>query len=99
VNAFLGPGDGAIVEAATYPHTKNFMTVTGATVRVTPLDDEGMDVEALAGQLEMMRADGLRPKLIYSIPTFHAPTGTVMPLRRREQLVALAQQWQVMVLE
>jgi len=35
VNAFLGPGDGAIVESATYPHTKRFMNVTGATVRVT----------------------------------------------------------------
>ena len=99
VSAFLGPGDGAIVEAATYPHTKNFMNVTGATVRTTPLDDEGMDVDALTDTLESLRADGLRPKMIYTIPTFHAPTGTVMPLRRREQLVAIAQKWQVMVLE
>jgi 2-aminoadipate transaminase len=99
VTAFLGPGDGAIVESATYPHTKNFMNMTGATVRTTPLDDEGMDVDALTGTLEALRADGLRPKMIYTIPTFHAPTGTVMPLHRREQLVSIAQQWQVMVLE
>ena len=99
VRAFLGPGDGAIVESATYPHTKNFMHATGATVRTVPLDEEGMNVDALTGQLEALRADGLRPKMIYTIPTFHAPTGTVLPLRRREQLVAIAQQWQVMVLE
>jgi len=99
VNAFLGPGDGAIVESATYPHTKRFMNVTGATVRVTALDEDGMDVDALAVQLEKLRSDGIRPKMIYTIPTFHAPTGTVMPLGRRKELVALAQQWQVMVLE
>jgi 2-aminoadipate transaminase len=99
VRAFLGPGDGAIVEAATYPHTRNFMTVAGATVRATPLDDDGMDIDALARRLERLRADGLRPKMIYTIPTFHAPTGTVMPLARRRELVALAREWQVMVLE
>src|SRR5690606_6370996 len=32
VNTFLGPGDGALVEAATYPHTKRFIVGTGATV-------------------------------------------------------------------
>jgi 2-aminoadipate transaminase len=99
VNAFLGPGDGAVVEAATYPHTKRYIAMTGATVRATPIDDHGMDVDKTAMQLERMRADGVRPKLIYTIPTFHAPTGTVMPRGRREELIALAKEWHVMLLE
>ena len=40
VNAFLGPGDGAVVEAATYPHTKRYIAMTGARVRSAALDDE-----------------------------------------------------------
>ena len=99
VNAFLGPGDGAVVEAATYPHTTHYMAMTGATVRTVPVDDQGMDVGRIEAQLDGLRADGLRPKMIYTIPTFHAPTGTVLPRKRREALVALARDQQVMVLE
>ncbi|CAB4754847.1 unannotated protein [freshwater metagenome] len=99
VNAFLGPGDGAVVESATYPHTKRYMAMTGAVVRSAALDDDGLDIGSVEEQLVRLRADGLRPKLIYTIPTFHAPTGTVMPLERRRALIALAAKWQVMVLE
>ncbi len=99
VNAFLGPGDGAIVEAATYPHTRRYMTMTGAEVRSVPLDAHGMDVSRLAAALDRLRADGLRPKLIYTIPTFHAPTGTVLSGPRREELVALASEQQLLVIE
>ena len=99
VNAFVGPGDGAVVEAATYPHTRNFLIAAGATLRTVPLDDQGMVVDALPEVLDAMQADGVRPKMIYTIPTFHAPTGTVLPRSRRERLVEIAQQRGVMVLE
>ena len=98
-NGFLGPGDGAVVEAVTYPHTRRFMAATGAILRTVAIDDEGMVVDDLASVLDHMRADGITPKLIYTIPTFHAPTGTVLSPRRRASLVALAAEQQVMVLE
>jgi 2-aminoadipate transaminase len=99
VNAFLGPGDGAVVEAATYPHTKRYIAMTGASVRSAALDDDGLDIDSVEAQLVQLRDEGVRPKLIYTIPTFHAPTGTVMPLARRRALVALAAKWEVIVLE
>lgn len=99
VNTFLGPGDGALVEAATYPHTKRFIVGTGATVRTVPMDDHGMVVDALEERLQALRDDGLRPKLLYTIPTFHAPTGTVLPLERRRQLLDVARRWRIVVLE
>jgi 2-aminoadipate transaminase len=99
VNAFLGPGDGAVVEAATYPHTRRFITMTGAVVRTAALDDDGLDVASVEAQLRWLRDHGAPPKLIYTIPTFHAPTGTVLPLERRRELVELAARWEVMLLE
>jgi 2-aminoadipate transaminase len=99
VNAFLDEGDGALVEEATYYHTKNFMVATGATVRTVPLDQHGMVVDALEPRLEKLHADGFRPKLIYTTPTFQSPTTTVLPLERRQQLMAIAKAWNMMVLE
>ncbi len=98
-NAFLGPGDGGIVEAATYPHTRRFMAATGATIHAAPIDEDGLVVDALPAILDRMRGDGVIPKLVYTIPTFHAPTGTVLSPRRRQALVALAAEQHFVVLE
>lgn len=99
VAAFLGPGDGAVVEAATYPHTRNFISATGARVETVPLDEHGMVVDALPACLQRLRDVGAEPKLVYTIPTFHAPTGTVLPYERRERLLEIAAEWRVVVLE
>jgi 2-aminoadipate transaminase len=99
VDTFLGEGDGAIVEAATYPHTRRFMLGTGAEVRTVPMDEHGMVVDRLETELVALRDAGVRPKLVYTIPTFHAPTGTVLPLERRQQLLDIARRWNVVVLE
>src|SRR4051794_22606244 len=68
--AFVGPGDGVIVEASTFPYPVQFLRATGATVTNVPLDEDGMDTDALEGRLRELRQAGVRPKLIYTIPTF-----------------------------
>jgi 2-aminoadipate transaminase len=99
INAHLGPGDGAIVEAATYPYTRRFMAATGAVVRTVPLDEHGMVVDALPDALAALRDQGAEPKMIATIPSFHSPTGTLLPRDRRERLLELADEWDVLVLE
>jgi 2-aminoadipate transaminase len=64
-----------------------------------PTDADGMDVDALERILIDLRRQGTRPKLIYTIPTFHNPTGATMPLGRRQQLVALAAEHGVLLVE
>ncbi len=59
-----------------------------------PLDDHGMDTEALDSTLARHPA-----RLVYTIPTFHNPTGVVLPQERREQLLASTSQHGVPVLE
>ena len=99
VRGLLGSGDGAVIEAATYRHLPNYLVAAGATVRTVPLDEHGMVVDRLDEALRTLRADGVHPKLIYTIPTFQAPTGTVLPLERRQRLLDVAREWGVTVLE
>lgn len=97
--AFLGPGDGAIVESATFPYMVGYMRATGARIATVPVDRDGMVVDAIDDRLHELREAGARPKMIYVIPTFHVPTGSTMPRERREKLVELAQRHQLIVME
>ena len=40
-----------------------------------------------------------RPKLIYTNPTFHNPTGTTLPIRARREVLSLAQRYRVPIVE
>jgi len=61
----------------------------------------GIDVDEGGIRLDMLENFILdnRPKLIYVMPTFQNPTGSVMPLHRRRQLLNLANHYQIPVLE
>ena len=49
--------------------------------------------------LERRLADGLRPKLVYSIPDHQNPAGVSLAVGRREQLVELARRYGFLVVE
>jgi len=97
--AFAEPGDGVIVEASSFPFMVGYLAATGAEVVPVPVDGDGLVVEAAAAALDDLEARGVRPKLIYTIPTFQVPTGTCMPLERRRRLVDLAARRNVVVVE
>ena len=71
----------------------------GAQLVTAPTDDQGLDVDALEQILRDLRARGVRPKFLYTIPTYHNPTGTLLPLERRRRLVALAAEYGLLVVE
>lgn len=83
--ALINPGDTFLVEARTYSGALNVLAASGARVVGIPGDDDGPDIDALAG-LERPRAKGL-----YAMPNSRNPTGTTMSLARREALVAWSQ--------
>lgn len=99
VNAYVGPGDGAVVEDPAYPYVRRFVTSAGGEIATVPVDAEGMVVDLLPSGLEALRRSGHHPKLISAIPTFHSPTGTVLSLDRRRRLLDIAADWGVIVLE
>ena len=99
MTAFLSPGDGVLVEAATFPYAMRFMEMRGADVRPVAIDQDGIDVDDLERQILALKADGIRPKLLYVIPTFQLPTCVVTTLDRRRRIIELAHQHEMIVLE
>ena len=87
-------GDAVVVEAPTYLGALRVFRAAGARLLAVPVDDNGMRVDLLESLL--MRQ---RPKLIYTLPTFHNPTGVTLAGERRRQLLALAARYQVAVVE
>jgi GntR family transcriptional regulator/MocR family aminotransferase len=90
----LRPGDVVLVESPTYSMTIDLFRSVEAHVLGVPVDEEGMMVENLESILQTAH-----PRLIYTIPTFHNPTGTSMSGSRRRRLIALADRYNVPVLE
>jgi DNA-binding transcriptional MocR family regulator len=90
----LDPGDPVVVEQPSFIGA--LQTFRGARARLigVPVDEHGMRVDVLESVLSRFR-----PKLIYTLPTFQNPSGAVMPLERRQRLLALARRHQVPVLE
>jgi len=88
------PGDTVIAEAPTYFGALQAFQAYGLRVLGVPVDQNGMEVE----QVEFLLAR-YRPRLIYTVPTYQNPTGTTMSLERRTELLALAQRYQVPIIE
>ncbi|HEY5990706.1 MAG TPA: PLP-dependent aminotransferase family protein [Streptosporangiaceae bacterium] len=93
--SMIDPGDGVVVEAPTYLGAIMAFRGYEADLRGVPMDAEGMRVGRLAGLL----ADGLRPKVLYTIPDYQNPTGLSMAADRRQALVELARHYGFLILE
>jgi 2-aminoadipate transaminase len=87
---FSAPGDTIIVEDPTYFLARQIFADRHLHVVGAHLDADGIDVDALGMQLADLRSAGTPARFIYTIPTFHNPTGLTLPTERREQLVQLA---------
>ena len=92
-------GDTVLVEEYSYQSAINRYRNMGATVEGMKLDGDGIVIEALAAQLAALKAKGVTPKFIYTIPTIQNPTATIMPLDRRLALIKLAREYNVAIFE
>jgi 2-aminoadipate transaminase len=98
-SAFVDVGDPILSEAPTFSGTLATIRRHGARVLDVPLDAEGMVTAVAREQLEKLRREGLRCKLIYTIVNFQNPAGPTMSRRRREELIALAHEYDTLILE
>lgn len=95
----LEPGDTVIVEQLTYGGMLTRLARKGVHVVGIPLDEHGLDTDALEVELEALAARSIRPKYVYIVPTLQNPTATVMPVHRRERLLALSHRFNVPIFE
>ena len=82
---FVEPGDRVVVEQPSYDRTLLLLGRSGAELVPVPLEEDGIDVDALEAAL----AEG-PVRLVHVIPNFHNPAGCTLSASKRERLVALA---------
>ncbi|MBS7529233.1 PLP-dependent aminotransferase family protein [Hazenella sp. IB182353] len=91
---FIGPGDVVIMESPTYPGAIDAFRSRGATILTVSLNEEGMQLDRL-----IQLFDRYTPKLIYTIPTAQNPTGVSSPLKKRRQLLEIAEIYHCLIVE
>jgi 2-aminoadipate transaminase len=96
---FLDPDDVVIAEAPTYPGAMRTVRAQGARVEAVPVDSEGLRPDALAQTVEALIRRGARPKLVYTIPNFHNPTGATLSLERRRAVLEIARRHRLLIVE
>jgi 2-aminoadipate transaminase len=75
LSTFVDPGDVVLAEGPTYPGAVPVFTKYQAKVVHIPMDDDGLKVDLLEERLDDLERQGVRPKLLYTIPNFQNPGG------------------------
>lgn len=88
-------GDVVICENPSFIGALNAFRSLGARLVGVPLNEEGMDVQALENALKSNPST----KIIYTIPSFHNPAGITSTLENRKAVYALAQKYDVLIIE
>src|SRR2546427_5956697 len=93
--SFLDRGDLVVVEGPTYLGAIMAFRSFETEVVASPMDEHGLEVD----ELERRLADGLRPKLVYTIPDHQNPAGVSLSRERRELLVELSRRHGFLIVE
>jgi 2-aminoadipate transaminase len=95
----IDPGDVVVAEAPTYPGAVPVFVSYQADVVQVEMDDHGMRIDVLLAELDRLGREGRVPKFIYTVPSFQNPAGVTLSLERRRELVRIAHERELLVLE
>ncbi|UCC38702.1 MAG: PLP-dependent aminotransferase family protein [Candidatus Aminicenantes bacterium] len=90
----LNPEDLVVVENPTSMNALRIFRAAGPKIIDIPVDETGMKVDILENLLSRQRV-----KMVYTVPTFQNPSGTVLSLSRRKKLLDLAYKYHVPIIE
>jgi 2-aminoadipate transaminase len=95
----IDPGDVVVAEAPTYPGAVPVFISYQADVVQIEMDEHGMRTDVLVAELERLDREGRVPKFIYTVPSFQNPAGVTLALERRHELVRIAKERELLILE
>jgi len=87
------PGNTVIVEEPSYHLALRIFNDYELKIISTPIDENGLIIEALEQKLAKHK-----PVFVYTIPTFHNPTGVTLTADRREKLVSLSEKYGFLII-
>jgi (S)-3,5-dihydroxyphenylglycine transaminase len=98
--ALLDPAtDVLLVSDPTYIGIPGLARMMGIPMRPVPTGERGLDPGVVAAAVDEVRRSGKRPRALYDIPDFNNPLGTRMPVAARRELLALARDNGMLILE
>ncbi len=97
--AFIDPGDVVFCELPTYLGAIQAFRLFQTDLIGVPLEEDGMDLDALEEKIAQARAAGKRIKGVYVIPDFQNPTGITMSLAKRKRLLEIARREDFLIFE
>ena len=96
---FIDPGDVILAEAPSYVGAMGTFNAYQAQIHHVEMDEHGLLPDALRQAVVALRAAGRAVKFLYTIPNFNNPTGITQPLERRREVLAVARELGVLVVE
>jgi len=92
--ALLKQGEYIITESPTYAGAIAVFKSRGAKIADVELCDDGMNINVLEYTIKKYK-----PRLLYTIPSFQNPTGYSCPNHKREQILKLADKYDLYIIE
>jgi 2-aminoadipate transaminase len=96
---FVDPGDVVVAEAPSYVGALSVFSSYQAEVVHVTMDDEGLVPEALEEALAAAQRGGKRVKFVYTVPNHHNPAGVCLSTERRQRVLEICRQFDVLILE
>ena len=94
VQSILSEGETIVTENPTYLGMIDIARARRVNLHGIPIDEDGIRIDMLENYVLERQ-----PRLIFVMPTFQNPTGRVMSLHRRRQLLNMAGEFNIPVLE
>ncbi|WP_249336084.1 PLP-dependent aminotransferase family protein [Sinomonas gamaensis] len=96
---FCNPGDVVLVEDPTYVGALNTFEAYQVQVEPVFMDDDGLIPEELEARIAELEGQGKRIKLLYTIPSFNNPSGITLAAERRQRIVDICRDHNILILE
>jgi 2-aminoadipate transaminase len=96
---FLNEGDAILAEGPTYAGALNAFAAYKPRILHVPMDRAGIIPVAAREGLKKARKQGLHVKFIYTVPNFQNPTGVTLIAERRRELLTIAREFDLVVVE
>ncbi|MCB2196089.1 MAG: PLP-dependent aminotransferase family protein [Bacteroidetes bacterium] len=91
---FIEPGSEVLIESPTYSAIIPLLEYYDVNVLELPMSEHGIDLQILESLLKTHK-----PKLLYTMPNFHNPTGITTNQAHREKLLEICERYEIPVIE
>lgn len=94
ITLLVKPGDAVITEEPVSPDTYRAIGLAGGKLITLPVDNDGMECQYLEKTIQKWN-----PRLLCLNSSFHDPTGQLLSVQRRKEILRLSEKYRLPVIE